>query len=176
LHPVATHGGNPRGRERRVRDRVLVLVAGAHIDRAAVRRWHRILSDAVARRYPTGVSSYCRACPCESGPLTRDGGNGCHTARPGVRRRDPTRSARGTSRRVARRRRIYYVALPSEAGKRRPWSPGGRHGGRALRTVRSYARDGLQANTRQSCRACPCAVKVGSFKSFTNEYFVVATY
>ena len=102
MHPVATHGGNPRGRERRVRDRVLVLVAGAHIDRAAVRRWHRILSDAVARRYPTGVSSYCRACPCESGPLTRDGGNGCHTARPGVRRRDPTRSARGTSRRVAR--------------------------------------------------------------------------
>lgn len=53
MHPVATHGGNPRGRERRVRDRVLVLVAGAHIDRTAVRRWHRILSDAVARRGTT---------------------------------------------------------------------------------------------------------------------------
>jgi chorismate mutase len=52
LHPVATHRGNPRGRERRVRDRVLVLMAGAHIDRTAVQRWeHRILSDAVARRY-----------------------------------------------------------------------------------------------------------------------------
>ena len=71
MHPVATHRGNPRGRERRVRDRVLVLMAGAHIDRTAVQRWeHRILSDAVARRYdavarryPTGVSSYCLALP-----------------------------------------------------------------------------------------------------------------
>ena len=62
--------------QRRDRDRVLVLMAGAHIDRTAVQRWeHRILSDAVARRYdavarrydavarryPTGVSSYCIA-------------------------------------------------------------------------------------------------------------------
>ena len=52
-----------------------MLMAGAHIDRTAVQRWeHRILSDAVARRYdavasavarryPTGVSSYCLALP-----------------------------------------------------------------------------------------------------------------
>lgn len=63
-----------------------MLMAGAHIDRTAVQRWeHRILSDAVARRYdavarryPTGVlavtaPSLLWACPCENRPLTRAG-------------------------------------------------------------------------------------------------------